>query len=445
MTTPVDAIAFVESLDFSIQKLGLDRIQALMAKLGNPQDRLPMVHIAGSNGKGSTSAMLSSILKHAGYSVGTFTSPHLIHVRERVAINTNPILPDDFETEVGTLQAVLKDTPRDDWPTYFEFMAAMGYHYFARKNVDIAVMEVGLGGRFDATNIVKNPNVTVITGISLEHTRILGDTLDKIAAEKAGILKPGVPVVLGPHLPDEAKQVIEARAKALDAPVYISDDQMLEILPSSSLADGLKILNTDSGYEYHLGLLAPYQSANLATVLKIIEVLRQQEFIISQSAIEKGLSETYWPARFQAISKQLVLDGSHNPEGFAALRACVETYIPARPIHWILSLQENRSPEPLLDLVCSLQQTASITWTQASGHVYHDPVAMADLTSGRCAGIPVGYALTAGRALSQLADVLGQTPEAMGLITGSLYTAGEILLAARNGFAAKFESVAGAG
>ena len=252
-----DAIRFLDSLDVSAMKLGLSRIQKLLDTLGSPQDALPMVHIAGTNGKGSVTAMLSSILKSAGYTVGTFTSPHLVHVRERIAINGNPILQDDFQFEVSTLKNHLEALAweREDWPTYFEYLNVVAYQYFKRKDVDITVFETGLGGRLDSTNVVKHPNLTVITTIGMDHMQHLGDTLGKIAAEKAGIIKPGVPLVLGDTLPQEASTVILERAKMQEVPVFESSAECLQVDPSASLDTGLCILNTETGNHYRLSLL----------------------------------------------------------------------------------------------------------------------------------------------------------------------------------------------
>ena len=180
-----EALAFLDGLDVSAMKLGLARIEKLLATLDNPQDRLPMVHIAGTNGKGSVTAMLSAVLKAAGLTVGSFTSPHLIHVRERIAINGNPILPDDLHYEINALKSHLEslDWPREEWPTYFEFLNVMAYQYFRRKGVEMTVFETGLGGRMDSTNVVKSPNLTVITSIGMDHMQHLGNTLSSIAGE----------------------------------------------------------------------------------------------------------------------------------------------------------------------------------------------------------------------------------------------------------------------
>lgn len=420
-----DALRFIEELDVSAMKLGLGRIEKLLETLDNPQEQLPMVHIAGTNGKGSVTAMLASVLRAAGYSVGSFTSPHLIHVRERISINGNPILPDDFQYEVSTLKTHLEslDWPREEWPTYFEFLNVVAYQYFRRKGVDITVIETGLGGRLDSTNVVRHPNLTVITGIGLDHMQHLGDTLEKIAAEKAGILKSGSPLVLGSGIPNGAKQVIMDRADALDVPVFFDENDRLEIQDSSSPAEGLLIENRWTAQHYRLSLLGPYQKNNLAIVLACVQQLRQQNYEISESAVQEGLAHTYWPVRFQYFEKEnLLLDGSHNGDGFASLAEGLKLYFANRPIVWLLSLRSNRDVSLLKNLVAQFNTRGVVVTKAHPEHLYHAPETLAKVFDG----LPVVMADNPTDALAQL-KTLGTEDNAIRVITGSLYTAGEIL------------------
>jgi dihydrofolate synthase/folylpolyglutamate synthase len=430
-----DACQFIDALNISSMKLDLSRMQRIMETFGNPQDQLPMVHIAGTNGKGSVTAMLSAILKAAGYSVGSFTSPHLIHVRERIALNGNPILPDDFQYEVASLKTHLErlQWPQAEWPTYFEALNIMAYRYFRRKNVDITVFETGLGGRLDSTNIVKQPNLTVITTIGMDHMAQLGNTLASIAAEKAGIIKHGVPLVIGPTLSPEALQVIEQRANAHEAPIFRSQTAQLQVSPAlSSPGQGLYIENTETGQTYQLSLLAPYQRDNLATVLTSIDCLRQQGFHISEKAVQKGLSQTHWPVRFQYVEDQsLILDGSHNEQGFASLVESLLLYFPDRPMIWVLSLRGNREPEKLIDVIRQFPKTIGAIFTQSQPHdLYHRPEALANQLQATLP-TPIHSVVTANpaeawAALQALRDT-HRDVNPLVVATGSLYTAGAIL------------------
>ncbi|HEY9745459.1 MAG TPA: folylpolyglutamate synthase/dihydrofolate synthase family protein [Oculatellaceae cyanobacterium] len=435
---PIDsyesALRFMDSLDISAIKLGLERMQAVLGTLGDPQERLPMVHIAGTNGKGSVTAMLGAILKAAGYRVGAFTSPHLIHVRERIAINGNPILPDEFQYEVHTLKAHLEEqaVPDEDWPTFFEYLNIMAYRYFLRQNVDIALFETGLGGRLDSTNVVRYPNLTVITSIGLDHTGRLGNTLSAIAGEKAGIIKQGCPLVVGPSIPQEGVDVILRQAKMLEAPWSIADSNCLQVLPDSSPTKGLHVQHEPGGRDYWLSLLAPYQKHNLATVLESVRQLREQGFVIEELHIIQGLRQTRWPVRFQYFEREaLVLDGSHNADGFLTLQESLRLYFPGQPLYWLLSLRANRSPEMLTDLLQAFPETRGVILTCAEPKdLYHAPnVLKAVVENGLKPDVAVHLMETPEEALSMLQAKIQEAAGQgiVGVVTGSLYTAGAIL------------------
>jgi dihydrofolate synthase/folylpolyglutamate synthase len=430
-----DVLQFLADLDISAMKLGLDRIRALLETVGNPQDQLPMVHIAGTNGKGSVTAMLSAILKASGYRVGSFTSPHLIHVEERIAINGNPILPDDFQAEVASLKAHLESLhwSRENWPTYFEALNLVAYQYFKRENVDITVFETGLGGRLDSTNVVRQPNLTVITTIGMDHMHHLGNTLAAIAAEKAGIIKAGVPLVIGPSVPNEALAVIREKAQHLEAPIHQAQSASLKINPEESHPDkGLSIENHKTDQHYRLSLLAPYQKDNLAIILECVHCLREQGLTISEAAVQEGLRHTYWPVRFQYFKKeQLLLDGSHNEDGFRALREGLRMYFPGRSFIWLLSLRNNRPLEPLLDVINTLGPPLAIIITKSEpNHLYHPPATLANQVKKSLRNTcPIVITDTPIEALALLKDFQTQFSEKqpMSIATGSLYTAGALL------------------
>lgn len=291
------------------KKLGIDRMRPLAAELGHPERAVPVVHVAGTNGKGSVSAMIEAVLRTAGWRVGLFTSPHLVHLGERVQVNREPLTEAEIVAYAGELDAVADRVARrdgaEDRPSFFEFMTAMGLLQFSRKRCDIAVIEVGLGGEFDATNIVM-PEVGVITSIGLDHCEWLGQTIELIAKAKAGIVKPGVPVVMG-RVPPEAEQVIRATAEARGAQVFSVREEFGEDLaryPTTNLA-------------------GDYQRWNAATATLALRALGPRWQITSER-LREGLHAVAWPGRWQRTrvgEREVVLDASHNPEGAAVLEA----------------------------------------------------------------------------------------------------------------------------
>jgi dihydrofolate synthase / folylpolyglutamate synthase len=431
INTYEDALAFLERQDISRIKLGLSRMETLMASLGNPQETLPMVHIAGTNGKGSTAAMLTSILRAAGYQVGTFTSPHLVDVRERICWNGKPISKQDFQQEMACFVSHLEDHgfPEEDWPSYFECLNILAYCYFQRKQADITLFEVGLGGRLDSTNVVKGPSVSVITSIGWDHMERLGNTLAAIAQEKAGILKPNVPAILGPKIPDEALAAIQVCAATHGAPLRQASGK--RCIPQGLSPEGTQqVFDQQTGSLLSLGLQGPYQSENLATVLEVVEELRQQGFQLSQTAVQQGLQQTQWPARFQYLpQEQLLIDGSHNIDGFCSLQEGLMAHFPTRPKVWVLSLRGNRDPKSLIELLTAFPETQSVLWVPGSpGFHYHEPIKMVERTRERVGGdVPIHTAESIHQALEWLQQYIQQDPSVLGIVTGSLYTAGEVL------------------
>ena len=280
-------------LKFGI-KPGLSRIAYLLQELDNPQDKLKTVHIAGTNGKGSTVTFLSNILQQHGLSVGTFTSPYIEIFNERIAINGHFITDQELDDVVGVIKPIVLKMDEDEALsniTEFEILTAIGFYYFNEKSVDIAIIEVGLGGLFDSTNVI-TPLVSAITTIGLDHQDILGDTLAKIAKEKAGIIKQGVPVVIGSPIgmPDEAYDVIVQVAKLKNAPLY------------QSSADG----------RFDLNLHGQYQQENAALAVKLFEQLSETlSLTVDQTKIAQGLKQAFWPARMESLHGY-ILDGAHN-------------------------------------------------------------------------------------------------------------------------------------
>jgi len=325
-----EAIKFLYDLELFGIKLGLENIGSLCDFLGNPQNRYPCVHIAGTNGKGSTAAILESILLAAGYRVGLYTSPHLIRFNERVRVNRQE-MPENFIDEfVGRIRPEIERLKG----TFFEATTAMAFQYFAEVKADIAVIETGLGGRLDATNII-TPLVSVITNIDKDHTDRLGKSLTSIAKEKAGIIKPDVPVVIG-KLKESAQKAIVEKVREVRAPLVSA--------PASAPVKLIKIGWKGGRYrvresfalegELFLNLAGEYQGENLSVALAVVEVLRNAGFSISAEACATGAESVVWPARLEMISGEppVVLDVAHNAAAAGQLAQSLEQLWPKKAV-----------------------------------------------------------------------------------------------------------------
>ncbi len=309
--------------------LGLERIEKLLASLGNPHHQVPVIHVAGTNGKGSVCAYLSSVLTQAGYKTGRYTSPHLIDWSERICFNDRQISSEELGNLLIQVQQAI--AIKEESPTQFEVFTAAAWLYFARQKVDVAVVEVGLGGRLDATNVCAKPLVTVVTSISRDHWQQLGSTVGAIAKEKAGILKAGCPVVIG-QLPKEAEIVVRDRALKLQCPIFKPQ-------PAREVGNGwveVEKHNSNSQLpltkliKYPLPLQGKIQLINSALAIATLEILQQQGWQISEKAIVEGMGKTKWLGRMQWTTwsdRKLLVDGAHNRAAAEALRNYVDTVL----------------------------------------------------------------------------------------------------------------------
>jgi len=311
--------AYLESLPYREVKPGLERVGHLLERLGEPHLGIKTIHVGGTNGKGSVVAMLTSALEEAGYHVGTYTSPHLRDWRERIVIDGEPISEEELARLLGRLRPLIDEMT--DKPTTFEALTALAFQYFQEQAVDLAVLEVGLGGRFDATNVIK-PLVAVITNVEREHLDLLGPGLENIAWEKAGIIKPAVPLVTGERKPSTL-EVIERECAAQGAELLHADANVRQV----EFTWEHQVFAAEGWGRIELGLLGPYQGENLAVVLKTIEILRHS-LELPEEAVKRGLARARWPGRFELISRQpyIIIDGAHNPSGIRALLAGVRLY-----------------------------------------------------------------------------------------------------------------------
>ncbi|MBC7880490.1 MAG: bifunctional folylpolyglutamate synthase/dihydrofolate synthase [Anaerolineae bacterium] len=318
--------------------LGLERIQALLTELGNPEQSFPVIHVAGTNGKGSVCAYLSHMLQSAGYRVGRYTSPHLIDWRERIWIDGALIPSEDFQACLQRIdEAANRLSAELGKVTQFEVLTAAAFIYFAQQKIDVGVIEVGLGGRLDATNVFKQPLVSVITGISYDHQEQLGSTLTEIAREKAGILRSGTPLVSAP-LGLEARQAVAEMAKRLGVAVTIA-------YPARRLGGDLAQWEAIT---YQLPLAGDVQLQNSATALQVCRLLQHQGWKITDQDLTKGIALTTWAGRCQWIEPDLLIDGAHNPQAAQYLRQYLDQGFAEQPIVWIIGILKSKDAKTIL-------------------------------------------------------------------------------------------------
>ena len=432
--TYTQALDFIHSTCWKGSRPGLERTIELTARLGNPQNALKFIHIAGTNGKGSTSAMLAAILQKAGYKVGLYTSPFIIRFNERMRIDGQDI-PDGELAEITEFVKPHAEAMADT-PTEFELITAIALVYFARHNCDYVVFEVGMGGRLDSTNIISPETVavSVITGIAMDHTAFLGDTPEKIAAEKAGIIKAGVPVVFGGnHAPvgslpssnalaaaESCARVIREKAAEVGAPYAETDHSKL-----ANIRADLFGADFDFGErkDLHISLAGLYQPYNTATVLTVIDLLRERGLTIPEEAIREGLSSVKWPARFEILSRDplIIADGGHNPEGIDAAIESVKTYFKDEKILLLTGVMADKDYDRM---VARMGEVASRAFcVRPANDRALDPAKYAE--SFRAIGIPAeGYA-TVAEGVRTAAETAREERKAL-LCLGSLYMYGEV-------------------
>ena len=341
-----EALAYISGTAFFGSKPGLERIAALLEKLGDPQKQLRFVHIAGTNGKGSCAAMTASILKAAGYKTGLYTSPYLYRFNERMQIGGKQIPDDTLAQLVARVKPIAE--AMDDHPTEFELMTAVAMLWYAEERCDVVVLEVGLGGRFDATNIIDAPEAAVIMNIGLDHTAVLGETVEQIAFEKAGILKPGTEAVLFEQ-PENVTAVIRARCEELGVPLHVAD--FSQIVSEFDSLYGQSF--TYRGEPYALPLLGRHQLKNAATVLELVEVLRRKGWKLEQSDVEHGLYAVSWPGRFELLSDDplFVVDGGHNPQCAQTVAENLLHYFPDKRRILLLGVLRDKDVAGLTDIL----------------------------------------------------------------------------------------------
>jgi dihydrofolate synthase/folylpolyglutamate synthase len=408
--------------------LKLDRMRSLLGRLGDPHRRLRCVHVAGTKGKGSTCAILASILRAAGLKTGLFTSPHLSDVSERIQINGEPIAHAEIATHMTEVAAVVREMDADpsQRPTFFEVISALGFLHFARRGVDLAVLEVGLGGRFDSTNVCE-PLVSVITNVSFDHMAILGPTLAEIAYQKAGIIKPGVPVVTAAEHP-EVLAVIEQVADECRAPLCVVrrdfDWERRAGEPFRTPPVHVRSSRRDWGW-LPLGLFGRHQGANAAAAVETIEELRAAGLSITDAAVVAGLRDVVWPARMELLGRRpvVVLDCAHN---VASARALVETAAESFPVtgrrHLVFAASSDKQISEIVEILAPAFDVFHLTRYRSNPR-WADPQMVAAMLRDRGAS-PVHVHCSPEEAWSAARALAG--PEDGIVVAGSVFLAGEL-------------------
>ncbi len=351
--TGEQAIQYIHSCGYSAAPR-MTLITELMHALGDPQESLSCIHIAGTNGKGSTSAMLDSILRAAGYRVGLFTSPYIRKFRERIRVDGELIGKDDLGRVTDRVRTVAEKAGLA--PTEFEVITAVAFTYYKERNVDLVVLEVGLGGRFDPTNVIKAPVLSVVTGIDFDHTALLGNTIQEIAAEKAGIIKEGRPCIYGGG-ENAACRTIRALADHRHAPFYTVDRSSYRLVEAT--LDGT-VFDYAEHTALHLPLLGSYQPYNATLVLSAVEILKSEGYHISAEAVREGLAATRWQARFELLSRDPVIlyDGGHNPEGVMAAVKSIQLYFPEQTVNVLSAVMTDKDVDGMVETIKTVTRRA---------------------------------------------------------------------------------------
>ena len=423
MMTYDEALEFIHRVNPMFCNPGLSRVHALCEALGNPQDDLRFIHVAGTNGKGSTSSMLDSVLREAGYRVGLYTSPFIMRFNERIRVDGEEIPDEDLARMTEKIRPIAETM--EDRPTEFELITAIAFDYFKERGCDIVVLECGLGGRFDATNVIKTSLLSLITGISKDHVAILGDSIEKIAWEKAGIIKPHVPVIFGGE--DEiARAVIQKEAKENDSNFSTVDHGKIKI--KSADLSGSKFDFCDHE-NIKISLLGTYQPRNAAMVLRAVDMLRELGISIPDSAVREGLAKARWAARFEVISNDplIIFDGSHNAEGIRAAKESVLQYFGDKKVIVISGVLRDKEYEKIAE---DISEIASEVFTITP----ENPRA---LTAGEYArvieekGAKATPTSSINEALRSAINEVNKTGSAI-VILGSLYTYGDVIKEIKN-------------
>lgn len=419
-----EAVAYIEETPKFTTKNKLSHTKECLRRLGNPEKKFRVIHVAGTNGKGSTCAFLTSIFREAGYSCGLFTSPHLVTINERFQINEQNIDDDTFLAAFLKVRALADELVAEGsyHPTYFEMLFLMGMVIFADAGVDYVMLETGLGGRLDATTAVEEPAACVITSISFDHMQYLGNTIREIAGEKAGIIVPGVPVIFDGNDPEAAK-VIRDQAEKLGSPWFEVKREDAEIKGITSGGIDFSVKNGYYGNTvFSIPFIARYQVMNASLVLKTVEVLKQQ-ISIPEDAVKKGLLETRWQGRMETVLPGVIVDGAHNEDGVEKFVETAEHFQKEYPLTLLFSAVDDKDYTDMIRTILGRIRFRHVVVTQVGGYRKVPAEELAEIF--RREGCPSAQAFEDTEMAFRAALSL-KGEDGMLFCVGSLYLVGEI-------------------
>jgi dihydrofolate synthase/folylpolyglutamate synthase len=420
----------VTKYKYDLHTFDLGRVEELMAAVGSPQRAFRSLHVAGTKGKGSTTTMSQSILTAAGYRTGLYTSPHLCRIEERMTVD-GEMMPDaefvEIVNELAPYTLRQRDEQPNESPTFFELVTAAGFRHFARRGVQLAAVEVGMGGRLDATNIIR-PDVCVITRVDYDHEERLGHTLDKIAAEKAGIIKPGVPVVCAPQAPEALAVIAETARRRGAALTQVGADYRVENVQTG--LDGRQapfcrfdLLGRAGDYRrLELPMLGEHQAINAASAVAAVAILAERLGLkVGEDAVRRGLASAHNPARLEVVAGRplILLDGAHNPASIRALCAALDGAFQGARVVLLMGVSRDKNVPEMFKLI--LPRAAAVVFTRSDSPRAADPGALADLACDLC-GVTAEVCEDAHEALARVRDLA--RPEDVLCITGSFFLAG---------------------
>jgi dihydrofolate synthase / folylpolyglutamate synthase len=416
----------IPGISYAQPGYSLRHVEELLNRMGNPQLAARTIHIAGTKGKGSVAAMIAQVLSSSGYKTGRYTSPHLHNLRERISIDGNLISEADFAAAMAEVKPFIESMKHDTsfrQLTYFEALTALAFAYFQRKRVDFQVLEVGLGGRLDATNVVAKPAVCIITSISLDHTQILGNSLEEIAQEKAGIIKSGCWVVISPQ-PEEAASVIsdicrEKKAKV----VQVDKDVTWRKIGGDLHHQSLVIESRTNKYQVSIPLLGDFQLENATTAVAALEILASEGFTISTAHIAQGLAQVQWPGRFQILQQHptVLVDGAHNVASMKRLVNNIKAYFAHKRILLVFGTSCDKDIPGIINELVPLSPQVIVTQASHS-RAAPFPTLVAEFTKR---GIEPETEKTVAQAISRALSLAGRTD--IICVTGSLFVVAEAL------------------
>jgi len=404
----------------------LRRLEGLLSYFDNPHLKIRTVHVTGTKGKGSTAAMIASVLSTAGFATGLYTSPHLLDLKERIRIDEKPISEAELVDILKRLRPKVEEV--NQRATYgrittFELLTAIAFIYYAEKQADLQVLEVGLGGTYDATNIIKNPVVCVITSISLDHTEVLGNTVAKIAVEKSGIIKPGSPVVTSPQQKEALQVIQDSCIKHQAKLIEVGKDINWRIEDFDINSQSLMVSGRLASYDLTIPLLGQHQLINAATAVAALEVMVEHGFNITKKHIQEGLAKVNWPGRFQIIGRHplMVVDGAHNPDSIRNLRETIEQYLRIHKVVLVIGTSVDKDFKGIVDEISPVVEKVIATQSRHPRALDLNKIAAEFIEHN----IPVETAPDVPAALSKAVILAGEN--GIICVTGSLFVVAETL------------------